>query len=157
MAKKNLADELALLEAEEQQEAKDSQAEVEQENQEAAENTPEALPDLSDLVAAKVEPELPETEPAENPDLYWEGIIHPDYRLKTVYVPIAYAPSKANGYDPDFGESFVYTQVNVMHKPPGHENHRRDTFNVRVDTRSVVPAFVAEQLGERADSQDYWG
>lgn len=169
MAKKDLAAELAELNVEQEQETTEA---VKAENVEAEENTPEQdqVPEL-DIAAILAEnerlkaqlaehQEQPKTEGdlgGEDPALYWEGILHPDYRLKTVYVPIAHAPSKMNGYDPDFGESYVYTQVSVMHKPPGQENHRRDVFNVRVDTRSVVPAFVAEQLGERADAQDYWG
>lgn len=93
----------------------------------------------------------------EDPELYYEGIISPEYRLKTVYVPYnAQGVSKANGYDEDSGESYTYTTVKMGHTIPGEVNHRMEEYRIRLDYRVVVPAFVAEALGNRADAQDYF-
>lgn len=104
---------------------------------------------------AVVEAEDDNSEPAE---FFYQGIKHPDYRLKTVYVPShAKSITKANGYDSETGESYAYTMAKIGHKPPGSEHHRMETFNIRLDSRVVVPQFVAEALGERVDTQDYFG
>lgn len=102
------------------------------------------------------QPQEPELDP--DAELYYDGIIHPDYRLKSVYVPFnAKGVSKQNGFDHELGESYVYTAVKLAHLPPGSEHHRMETFNVRLDNRVVVPQFVASALGDRADVQDYFG
>jgi len=81
---------------------------------------------------------------------------HEDYDLVTVYVPYnAKGISKNNGYDAETGESFVYTIVKVAHKPEGEEHHRMETYNIRLDSRVVVPRFIAKALGDRADIQEY--
>ena len=107
------------------------------------------------LAEGQAEIQAPELEGDE--DLFYCGIKHPDYRLKTVYVPYnAKGVSKNVGYDADTGESYHYTSVKIAHCPPGQENHRMEEYRVRLDARVIVPAFVAHALDDRADTQDYY-
>jgi hypothetical protein len=83
--------------------------------------------------------------------------VDPSTDLVTVYVPFnAQGVSRNQGFDPETGESYTYTIVKAAVKHEGQEHHSFEQFNIRLDSRVVVPRYVAEILGSRADIQEYF-